>query len=101
MELTWICRRDKRRIVEVAVPVVLPHLLEVEVHGDGSMRNEVVRVETRAALALQRAAIHLRAGVVQVRGQSCFVRGRFGHAPSFVLKFSEEINAKSVKEFFG
>ncbi|RWW08003.1 hypothetical protein GW17_00028588 [Ensete ventricosum] len=65
-QLTGVGRHDEGRVLEVAVPVVPAPGLVVEVHGDGGVGDEVVWVKA-AAPPLKDAAVHLRAGVVQVR----------------------------------
>ncbi|CAD5189727.1 unnamed protein product, partial [Musa acuminata subsp. malaccensis] len=78
-----VCRHDECRALEVAVPVVLALGLVVEVHGDGSVGHESIRVEASPA-PLQYAAVHLRASKVQVCSQGRFIRRRLGNAPGFL-----------------
>ena len=81
--VTWVGCDNESRVLKVTVPVVPSSSLVAEVHHDGSVQDEGIRVEARAAL-LQHSAVHLRAGVVDVAKKSCFVRPRLDNTPSFL-----------------
>lgn len=63
--LTWIGRDNEARLPEIAVPPIPPVSLIVEIHGNGGMVHQIIRIEARATL-LKNLAIHLRARVVDV-----------------------------------
>ncbi|KAG6471333.1 hypothetical protein ZIOFF_068774 [Zingiber officinale] len=81
--LTGVCSDKEAGAPEVAVPEVPAAGLVVEVHGNGRVRHERVRVEATVA-SLQYAAVNLRARVVQVGRQCRIVRGRLRYAPSLL-----------------
>lgn len=68
--LTWISDRGDGRVIEVAVPVVPPPGLIVEVHGHRGMGDQCVRVEAGLS-PFSHAAVDLRTGVLDVVLQSC------------------------------